>query len=131
MFDALKRYTSALGGFADVPRRRAEQIASALAKQGLISTEQVRSLTSELARRGQENRERVLEIIKRELPRLGVASQPEVDRLRQRVQALEATNRATAKRAAPLSRSKLQMAAKAPKKRPPAKKAKARAKKKA
>jgi polyhydroxyalkanoate synthesis regulator phasin len=98
MLDAFKRYTGAVGSFAEIPRKRAEQIASALASQGLISKDQVRSLTEDLVRRGKENRERVLEFVKRELPRLGVASKNEVDRLRQRVQALEANQRASARR---------------------------------
>jgi polyhydroxyalkanoate synthesis regulator phasin len=99
MIDALKRYTQALSGLADVSRQRAEQIASALAKQGLVSTDQVRSIAQEIARRGEENRERIRELIRRELPRLGVASRNDVERLKQRVQALEANQRATAKRA--------------------------------
>jgi polyhydroxyalkanoate synthesis regulator phasin len=100
MFDALKRYTQAIGGLADISRQRAEQIASSLAKQGLVSTDQVRSITQELLRRSEENRERLIELLKRELPRLGVASRTDVDRLKQRVQALEANQRASAKRAA-------------------------------
>jgi polyhydroxyalkanoate synthesis regulator phasin len=100
MLDAFKRYTGAVGSLTEIPRKRAEQIASALAKQGLISTDQVRSLTEELVRRGKENRERIVEYVRRELPRLGVASKSEVDRLRQRIQALEANQRASARRAA-------------------------------
>jgi polyhydroxyalkanoate synthesis regulator phasin len=114
MFQALKRYTQSIGGLAEVPRQRAEQIASALAKQGLVSTDQVRSIAQELVRRSEENRERVIELLKRELPRLGVASRTDVDRLKQRVQALEANQRANAKRAA------------APAKKAPARKAASR-----
>ncbi|MFN2640850.1 MAG: hypothetical protein ABR548_03000 [Actinomycetota bacterium] len=105
MLDAFKRYSGAVGSFAEVPRKRAEQIASALASQGLISTDQVRSITEDLVRRGKENRERVLEYVRRELPRLGVASKSELDRLRQRVQALEANQRASARRAAVATRT--------------------------
>jgi polyhydroxyalkanoate synthesis regulator phasin len=116
MIDALKRYTQALSGLADVSRQRAEQIANALAKQGLVSTDQVRSIAQELARRGEENRERLLAVIRRELPRLGVASRNEVERLKQRVQALEANQRATSKRstaAAPVKAAKRSAARKA------------------
>lgn len=101
MLDAFKRYSSVVSGFAEVPRKRAEQIASALAKQGFVSSDQVRTLADDLMRRGRENRERLLDFVRRELPRLGVASKTELERLRQRVQALEANQRATARRTAP------------------------------
>lgn len=106
MLDALKRYTGAIGGFAEIPRKRAEQIANALANQGLVSADQVRSLTSELARRGQENRERLLSLVRRELPKLGVATKAEVERLRLRIQTLEAAQRAAGRGSASPKRSR-------------------------
>ncbi len=101
MIEALKRYSSVVSGFAEVPRKRAEQIASSLAKQGFISTDQVRSIAEEMMRRGRENREKALEFVRRELPKLGVASKTELERLRQRVQALEANQRASARATSP------------------------------
>lgn len=123
MLDALRRYTQAVGGLAELSRSRAETIASSLAKQGLISTDQVRSLAQEIVRRSQENRERLRDAVKRELPRLGVATKTEVERLKQRVQALEANQRASAKRAArPAAKAPAKAPSKAPAKRTPAKK---------
>lgn len=108
MLDALRRYAGALAGFAEIPRQRAEQIATALAKQGLISSDQARALATDLVRRSRANRERLRELLRKEMPRLGVASQEELERLRQRVTALEANQRAaraSAPRKAPASGS--------------------------
>lgn len=126
MLDALRRYTQAIGGIAELSRSRAEHVASTFARQGLISTDQVRSFAQELVRRSQENRQRLRDMVKRELPRLGVASRTEVDRLKQRVQALEASQRASAKRTATPARRAAP--AKAAKRAAPAKKAATRAK---
>ncbi len=105
MLDALRRYAGALAGFAEIPRQRAEQIATALAKQGFISGDQARTLTTDIVRRSRANRERLREILRKELPRLGVATREEVDRLQQRVAAVEANQRASRVSAAPRAKT--------------------------
>jgi len=104
MRDAIKRYVDAAQSLTDIPRERAERIARLLAGNGLIDSGQIRSVAMDLVERSRENRRRVTELvtseIRRQISRLGLASADDVERLRQRVQALEANQRA-ARRATP------------------------------
>lgn len=95
--DAIKRYVEAAQSLTDVPRERAEQVARRLAGSGLIDRDQIRSVTSDIVGRSRDNRRKVTDLvtreIKRQVSRIGFASKEEVERLRQRVQALEIAQR--------------------------------------
>lgn len=94
---AIKRYVEAAQSITEVPRERAERIARRLAGSGLIDRGQIRGVTSDLVERSRENSRRLTDFVAREIKhqmsRLGFASKAEVERLRQRVQALEIANR--------------------------------------
>ncbi|MGH2725897.1 MAG: hypothetical protein ACRDKS_02860 [Actinomycetota bacterium] len=115
--DAIKRYVEAVQSISEVPRERAEQVARRLAGSGLIDRGQIRSVASDIVGRSRENRRKVTQLVTREIrrqvSRIGFATKDDVERLRQRVQALEVARRRTAR---PAKRS-------APKRKPPAKKA--------
>jgi polyhydroxyalkanoate synthesis regulator phasin len=97
MRDAVKRYVEAAQSITEVPRERAERIARRLAGSGLIDREQIRGVTSDLVERSRENRRRLTDFVSREIrrqvSRVGFASKADVERLRQRVQALENAER--------------------------------------
>jgi polyhydroxyalkanoate synthesis regulator phasin len=97
MRDSIKRYLDAAQSLTEIPRDRAEKVARRLAGTGLIDASQIRGVASELVERSRENRRRVTDMVAREIrrqvSRLGLASKDEIDRLKQRVQALEASQR--------------------------------------
>jgi polyhydroxyalkanoate synthesis regulator phasin len=127
MKDAIKRYVDAAQSLTEIPRERAEQVARRLAQGGVIDPGQIRAVASDLIERSRENRRRVTDLvateIRRQVSRLGLASKDDVERLRQRVQALEATARAKRATPSPATRAKKKAA-------PAKKKAAARARKK-
>jgi len=100
MRDAIRRYVDAAQSLTEIPRERAERIARRLASSGVIDREQIRSVASELVERSRENRRRLTGLVTTELgrqvSRLGLASKEDVERLRQRVQALEVSARRSA-----------------------------------
>jgi polyhydroxyalkanoate synthesis regulator phasin len=107
MREAIKRYVDALQSLAEVPRERAETVARRLADGGLIRPSQIREVASDLVERSRTNRRRLTGAISREMRRqvgaIGLATKDDVERLGQRIQALEVsgrTNRAGAKRSA-------------------------------
>jgi polyhydroxyalkanoate synthesis regulator phasin len=123
--EALKRYVDAAQSLTEVPRERAEQVARRLAGLGLIDPGQIKGVASDIVGRSRENRRKVTELVAREMrrqvSRIGFASKDEVERLRQRVQALEVSERRarqSAKRA-PAGR-KPAAKSQAPRKRPAA-----------
>lgn len=95
--DAIRRYVEAAQSLTDIPRERAEQIARRLAGSGLIDRDQIRSVASDIVERSRDNRRRITDLVSREIrrqvSRIGFASKDEVERLRQRVQALEVAQR--------------------------------------
>lgn len=95
--DAIKRYVEAAQSLTEVPRERAERIARTLAGSGLIDGGQIRGVASDIVGRSRENRRKLTDLIAREIrrqvSRIGFASKDEVERLRQRVQALEISER--------------------------------------
>lgn len=97
--DAIKRYVEAAQSLTEVPRERAEQIARKLAGSGLIDREQIRGVATDIVGRSRENRRKLTDLVTREIrrqvSRIGFASKDEVERLRQRVQALEVAERRT------------------------------------
>jgi polyhydroxyalkanoate synthesis regulator phasin len=97
MRDAIKRYVEAAQSITEIPRERAERVARRLAGSGLIDREQIRGVASDLVDRSRENRRKLTDFITREIrrqvTRVGFASKSEVERLRQRVQALEISDR--------------------------------------
>jgi polyhydroxyalkanoate synthesis regulator phasin len=97
MRDAIKRYVEAAQSLTEVPRERAERIARRLSVSGLIDRGQIRDVASDLVDRSRENRRKLTDFITREIrrqvSRLGLARKSEVERLAQRVQALEVAER--------------------------------------
>ena len=95
--NAIKRYVEAAQSLTEVPRERAEQIARTLAGSGLIDGGQIRGVASDIVGRSRENRRKLTDLVAREIrrqvSRVGFASKEEVERLRQRVQALEISER--------------------------------------
>ena len=93
MRDAIKRYVDAAQSLTEVPRERAERIAKRLAGNGMIDPTQIRSVASDLVERSRENSRRVTEMvtseIRRQVSRIGFATQDDIERLGRRVQALE------------------------------------------
>ena len=121
--DAIKRYVEAAQSLTEVSRERAEQIARTLAGSGLIDPGQIRGVASDIVGRSRENRRKLTDLIAREIrrqvSRIGFASKDEVERLRQRVEALESSDR-RARQASPVKRkpaAKARTKAKTPRKR--------------
>ena len=94
---AIKRYMDAAQSLTDVPRERAERIARRLADSSLIDRGQIRDVAADLVERSRENRRKLTDFVSREIrrqvSRVGFATKDEVERLRQRVQALEVAER--------------------------------------
>jgi polyhydroxyalkanoate synthesis regulator phasin len=95
--EALKRYVDAAQSLTEIPRERAERIARRLASNGLIDRDQILGVASDIVARSRENRRRVTGLVasemRKQISRLGLASKDDVERLRQRVQALEISER--------------------------------------
>jgi polyhydroxyalkanoate synthesis regulator phasin len=93
MRESIKRYFDAAQSLTEIPRDRAEKVARRLAGSGLIDASQIRGVASDLIERSRENRRRVTDLVAREIrrqvSRLGLASKDDIERLKQRVQALE------------------------------------------
>ena len=118
MRDAIRRYVDAAQSLTEIPRERAERIARRLAGNGMIDPDQIRSVASDIVKRSRENRRRVTDLvageIRRQASRVGFVSRDELDRLRQRVQALETNQRTAAKRAAAPKRKPAQKSGRKP-----------------
>ncbi len=97
MREAIKRYMDAAQSLTEVPRERAERVARRLAGSGMIDRGQIRDVASDLMERSRENRRKLTDFVAREIrrqvSRVGFATKSEVERLRQRVQALEIADR--------------------------------------
>jgi len=93
MRDAIQRYVDAAQSLTEIPRARAEKIAKRLAGNGMIDRDQIRSVASDLVSRSRENSRRITQLVTneigRQIARLGLASADDVERLGQRVQAVE------------------------------------------
>jgi polyhydroxyalkanoate synthesis regulator phasin len=101
MRDAIKRYLDTALSLTEIPRERAERIARRLASNGVIDRGQIRGVAADLVERSRENSRRITDLvtteIRRQVSRLGLASKDDIERLRQRVQALEVSVRAQRK----------------------------------
>jgi polyhydroxyalkanoate synthesis regulator phasin len=134
MRDTIKRYLDTAQSLTEIPRERAERIARRLASNGVIDPGQIRGVAADLVERSRENSRRITDLvtteIRRQVSRLGLASKDDVERLRQRVQALEVSVRAQRKESsvkAPAGKPAKKKAATVKKKaRPAAKKKPAR-----
>ena len=131
MRDAIKRYVDTAQSLTDIPRERAERVAKRLASSGVIDPGQIRGVAADLVERSRENRRRITELvtteIRRQVSRLGLASKDDVERLRQRVQALEVSVRSQRKASSVKTPARMTAVKKAA---PVKKKASRRAKKK-
>lgn len=97
MREAIRRYVDAAQSLTEIPRERAERIAQRLSGAGMIDPGQIRSVASDIVDRSRANRRKVTDLVAREIrrqaSRIGFASKDEVERLRQRVQAIEIAQR--------------------------------------
>jgi polyhydroxyalkanoate synthesis regulator phasin len=95
--EAIRRYVDAAQSLTEIPRERAERIAQRLSGAGMIDPGQIRSVASDIVDRSRANRRKVTDLVAREIrrqaSRIGFASKDEVERLRQRVQAIEIAQR--------------------------------------
>lgn len=96
--DAWQRYLDLATGLTDVTRKGAEAVVRALVKQGEVAADRAERAVDELLQRSEANRKVVAALVRAEteraVGRLGLASQAEVDRLREEVAALRAQVRA-------------------------------------
>jgi polyhydroxyalkanoate synthesis regulator phasin len=96
--DTLRRYVEA--GRDALSPKKAEDLARGLARQGEIRRDQVAGLAGDLMEWSRRNRDRLLELIRREvrkqIARAGVATKDEVDALKRRIRELEREARTAA-----------------------------------
>jgi polyhydroxyalkanoate synthesis regulator phasin len=89
--DTVRRYVEA--GREALSPGKAEDMARALARQGEIRRDQVSGLARDLVDWSRRNRERLLDLIRREvkkqISRTGVATKDDIDSLKRRVRELE------------------------------------------
>jgi polyhydroxyalkanoate synthesis regulator phasin len=89
--DTVRKYVEA--GREALSPGKAEDMARALARQGEIRRDQVSGLARDLVDWSRRNRERLLDLIRREvkkqISRAGVATKEEIDSLKRRVRELE------------------------------------------
>jgi polyhydroxyalkanoate synthesis regulator phasin len=89
--DTVRKYVEA--GREALSPGKAEDMARALARQGEIRRDQVSGLARDLVDWSRRNRERLLDLIRREvkkqISRTGVATKDEIDSLKRRVRELE------------------------------------------
>jgi polyhydroxyalkanoate synthesis regulator phasin len=89
--DTVRRYVEA--GREALSPGKAEDMARALARQGEIRRDQVSGLARDLVEWSRRNRERLLDLIRREvkkqISRTGVATKDDIDSLKRRVRELE------------------------------------------
>lgn len=124
--DMLKRYLDAGVAFTDMTRARAKGIIDDLVKSGEIQRDQAQSRVEELVERSRRNTETLVDLVRKQVSTMGLATKADITRLEKRIAALagtKATPQPTPWKAAP--------AKKAPARTAPAKKAAAPAGKKA
>lgn len=89
--DTVRKYVEA--GREALSPGKAEDLARALARQGEIRRDQVSGLARDLVDWSRRNRERLLDLIRREvkkqISRTGVATKDDIDSLKRRVRELE------------------------------------------
>jgi polyhydroxyalkanoate synthesis regulator phasin len=89
--DTVRKYVEA--GREALSPGKAEDMARALARQGEIRRDQVSGLARDLVDWSRRNRERLLDLIRREvkkqISRAGVATKDEIDSLKRRIRELE------------------------------------------
>jgi polyhydroxyalkanoate synthesis regulator phasin len=101
MLETVRRYVEA--GMGALSSKRAEELAKGLVKRGEARKEQVAKIARELAEWSKNSRERLAEVVRREVKKqvdgLGLATKKDVDALKKRVQSLE--GKASASRSRP------------------------------
>jgi polyhydroxyalkanoate synthesis regulator phasin len=95
MLDAVRRYVEA--GREALTPQKAEELASALVKEGQARRDQVTRLARDLGEWSRKNSEKLLDTIRREvkrqIARAGVATKDDVEALKRRIRKLEATRK--------------------------------------
>jgi polyhydroxyalkanoate synthesis regulator phasin len=91
MLETVRKYVEA--GMEALSSKRAEELAKGLVKQGEARKEQVGKVARELAEWSKKSRERLAEVVQREVKKqvdgLGLATKKDVDALKKRVKSLE------------------------------------------
>jgi polyhydroxyalkanoate synthesis regulator phasin len=108
--NAREQYLQAMASLTELTRTQAERLGGRLARQGELQSAQVGRFAEDLVRRTQKNREAMSRVVQREVRRqlgiVGIATRDEVNRLHQRVRALEqALERVESRSARPRSPS--------------------------
>lgn len=89
MLEQLRNAIELASGLAEVPRRRAEQLARSLADRGELKPNQISSLVEDILRRSKENAQMVQAVVSSEVRRqvkaLGLATRDDVERLNRRI----------------------------------------------
>lgn len=87
MASPIDRYLSAAAGLTALTRSGAEKIVQQLARSGELATAQMPEAVQELIGRSKENRDLLVTMIQQEIQRsirtMGLATEDDVDRLRQ------------------------------------------------
>jgi polyhydroxyalkanoate synthesis regulator phasin len=100
--DTVRKYVEA--GREALSPGKAQDIARSLAKQGEIRRDQVSGLARDLVTWSRKNRDRLQELIgrevKKQVTRMGVATKEDIDSLKRRVRDLERAGKAPARSAA-------------------------------
>jgi polyhydroxyalkanoate synthesis regulator phasin len=90
---SMDKYLETAMPLIEMTRKRAEQIAKTMVKQGEIAAEKTEKAVEDLLKRSEANRKAVAAIVKAEtekaVGRLGVARQAEVNRLKREVASLQ------------------------------------------
>jgi polyhydroxyalkanoate synthesis regulator phasin len=99
--DTVRKYVEA--GREALSPGKAQDMARSLAKQGEIRRDQVSGLARDLVTWSRKNRDRLQELIgrevKKQVTRMGVATKEDIDSLKRRVRDLERAGKAPARRA--------------------------------
>ena len=100
--DLLKRYLDAGLHFTSLTQSRAEALVRDLVKAGEVQADQTRETVADLLERSRKSSEKLLATVRKEvraqITNLGLASQADLDRIEQRLQALLGQATAPAKK---------------------------------
>ncbi len=106
----IKRYLDAGMAFTQMTQTRAEAIVKDLVKTGEVQAAKTEELVRQLVERSQQNTERLLEVVRKEvrsqIAALGLATKDDIARLEKEIAAAKKASGATKKRAATKARKK-------------------------
>ena len=105
MLELLRRYSDALTGITELPRERAEKLVKQLQSRGELRARDLGRAAQSLVERSLRNRRELVRLMQKEIrsqvSSMGLVSRDELERLKRRVQELEAASKAKPKAKAP------------------------------